>query len=134
MFQFSSKSFHSLTFHHFTRQRVPQPRASRTVVAIVDKWLDASGYHLVWRWASAQATLFYMETQLPSPKRGTAPKFWLVYRGQTPGWIKMPLGTEVGLGPGDIVLDGDLAPSKRATAPCPQIFSPCLLWPNSWMN
>ena len=23
------------------------------------------------------------------------------------GWIKMPLGTEVGLGPGDIVLDGD---------------------------
>jgi len=25
-------------------------------------------------------------------------------------WIKMPLGTEVGLGPGDIVLDGDRAP------------------------
>jgi len=29
----------------------------------------------------------------------------LVYCGQTVGWIKMPLGTEVGLGPGDIVLD-----------------------------
>jgi len=26
------------------------------------------------------------------------------------GWIKMPLGTEVGLGPGDVVLDGDPAP------------------------
>jgi len=26
-----------------------------------------------------------------------------VYCGQTAGWIKMPLGTEVGLGPGDIV-------------------------------
>jgi len=26
------------------------------------------------------------------------------------GWIKMPLGTEVGLCPGDIVLDGDPAP------------------------
>jgi len=26
------------------------------------------------------------------------------------GWIKMPLGKEVGLGPGDIVLDGDPAP------------------------
>jgi len=25
------------------------------------------------------------------------------------GWIKMPLGTEVGLGLGDIVLDGDPA-------------------------
>ena len=30
--------------------------------------------------------------------------------GQTAGWMKMPLGTEVGLSPGDIVLDGDLAP------------------------
>jgi len=29
----------------------------------------------------------------------------------------MPLGTEVGLFPGDIVLDGDPAPPKRSTAP-----------------
>ena len=29
----------------------------------------------------------------------------------------MPLGVKVGLGPGDIVLDGDPAPSKRGTAP-----------------
>jgi len=28
------------------------------------------------------------------------------------GWIKMPLGTEVGLGPGHSVLDGDPAPPK----------------------
>jgi len=27
----------------------------------------------------------------------------------------MPLGTEVGLGPGDIVLDGDPAPSRKET-------------------
>jgi len=27
--------------------------------------------------------------------------------GQTAGWIKVPLGTEVGLAPGDIVIDGD---------------------------
>jgi len=26
------------------------------------------------------------------------------------GWIKMPPGIEVGLGPGDFVLDGDPAP------------------------
>jgi len=32
------------------------------------------------------------------------------------GWIKMPFGTEVGLGSGDIVLDNDLAPPKRGTA------------------
>ena len=32
------------------------------------------------------------------------------------GWIKMPLGRELGLGPGDIVLYGDPAPKKRGTA------------------
>ena len=34
----------------------------------------------------------------------------LVYCDQTVGWIKMPLGTEVCLSPGDILLDGDPAP------------------------
>jgi len=33
----------------------------------------------------------------------------LVYCGQTVGWIKMPLGTELGLGGSNIVLDGDPA-------------------------
>ena len=33
--------------------------------------------------------------------------------GQTAGWIKMSLGTDVGLGPGDIVLDGDPAPHNK---------------------
>jgi len=41
----------------------------------------------------------------------------LVYCGQTVGCIKMKLGVEVGLGPGHIVLDGNLAPSKSGTAP-----------------
>jgi len=38
---------------------------------------------------------------------------------QTAGWIKMPLGTKVGLGAGHIVLCGDPAPPPRDTAPCP---------------
>jgi len=29
------------------------------------------------------------------------------------GWIKMSLGMEVGLGPGDFVVDGDPVPLKR---------------------
>jgi len=33
--------------------------------------------------------------------------------GQMAGWIKMPLDTEEGLGPGDIVLDGNPAPPKK---------------------
>ena len=42
----------------------------------------------------------------------------LVHCGQTVGRIKMKLGTEVGLGPGHIVLDGDLTPlPQRGTAP-----------------
>ena len=36
--------------------------------------------------------------------------------GQTTGWMKTPLGTEVDLGPGHIVLDGVLALRKRGTA------------------
>jgi len=47
----------------------------------------------------------------------------LVYCGQTVGWIKMPLGTEVGLGPGHTVLDGDSAPSWKG-AQQPPLFGP----------
>ena len=41
----------------------------------------------------------------------------------------MPLGREVGLGPGDIVLDGVPAPPPPMghSPPC---FGPCLLWPD----
>jgi len=44
----------------------------------------------------------------------------------------MSLGTEIGLGQGDIVLDGDPAPLTRGTAL--PLFGPCLFWPNSWMD
>jgi len=54
----------------------------------------------------------------PLPKKGAQPQFSAHVRcGQSGGWIKMPLGMEVGLGPGDIVLDGDPAPPKEGTDP-----------------
>jgi len=54
---------------------------------------------------------------VPLPKKGTAPQFLAhVYCGQTGGWIKTPLGTEVDLGPGHFVLDGFPAISERGTA------------------
>ena len=56
-----------------------------------------------------------------------------VYCGQTAGWIKIPLGIEVGLGPGHIVLDGDPVPPQKGAQPSP-IFVPCLLWSNGWMD
>ena len=62
-----------------------------------------------------------MGTQLPLlPQRGTAPQFSAhICCGQMAAWIKMSLGLEVGLGPGDFVLDGDpaLPFSKGGEAP-----------------
>jgi len=58
-----------------------------------------------------QATLCEMGWDpAPSPQKEAKqpPQFSAhVCRGQTAGWIKMPLGMELGLGPGHIVLDGD---------------------------
>ena len=52
-------------------------------------------------------------SQFPQ-KQGHSPIQFLahVYSGQTTGWIKMPLSTEVNLGSYDVVLD-------RVTAPFP---------------
>ena len=37
----------------------------------------------------------------------------LVYCDKTVEWVRMPLDTEVGLGTGHIVLDGDPAPQRK---------------------
>ena len=72
-----------------------------------------------------------MRTQLPLQKGGTAPPpifgpclFW------PNGWCTIiQLGTKVGLGSGDIVLDGARLPLPKKGVP-PPILGPCLLWPN----
>jgi len=51
----------------------------------------------------------------------------LVYCGQTVGWIKMSLDTEVGLGPGDVVLDGDPAPHFAIDRPSQLLLSMCFI-------
>jgi len=43
----------------------------------------------------------------------------------------MPLGTMVGLGPGNIVLDADPATPQEEQPP---VFGRYLLWPNGWMD
>ena len=55
-----------------------------------------------------------------TPRKSHHPTQFLahVYCGQADGWIKMPLGTEVNLGPGDVVSDGvAVPPPKRGIAP-----------------
>jgi len=58
----------------------------------------------------------------------------LVYCSQTVGRIKMKRGTQVGLGPGHIALDGDPAPSSPKKGQSPPIFDLCLLCPNGCMD
>jgi len=49
--------------------------------------------------------------------------------------IKMSLGMELGLGPGNFVLEGDpVPPSPKGGGGVPQIFGPCLLWSNGFMD
>ena len=70
------------------------------------------------------------------PQRGTAPQFSAhICRGQMVTWIKMPLGTDISLGPGRhlCVRRGPRSPLPQRGAQ-PPIFSPCLLWPNGWMD
>jgi len=67
-----------------------------------------------------------METQLPSPKKGAEPPQFSahLYCGQTAAWIKMPLGTEVGLGLRNIVFDVDPATPRKKGTPTPTQFRP----------
>jgi len=68
--------------------------------------------------------------QSPPPKKKNSA---YLYCGQTAGWMKLLLGMEVGLSPGD--LDGDpvLFPQKGAESLSP-IFGPFLFWPNGWKH
>jgi len=70
------------------------------------------------------------------PLVGGPPKFSAhVYCGQMAGWMKMVLGMEVGLSPGNFVLDGDTVPfPQKGVEPSSLIFGPFLLWPNGWMH
>ena len=67
-----------------------------------------------------------MGSQLALPLKGhcPSPQFSVhVCCGQTAGWMKTPLGTDVDLGPGHIVFDGDLAPPAKGAQQPPPLFS-----------
>jgi len=68
------------------------------------------------------------DSALPSTKRIRPKRYCIrrepsspspcLYCGQTAGWIKMAFGTEMGLGPGHIVLDGDpRSPPRKGAEP-----------------
>jgi len=72
-------------------------------------------------------TILTIIWQTASWKNLTPDQFSIFGPCQSAGWIKMPLGTEVGLGRGDVVQDGDPASPKKGHNPH---FSAHVLWPN----
>jgi len=83
---------------------------------VVGKRLDGSRCHLY----GPRPRQYCVRWGPSFPQRDTASQFLAhVYCGETAGWIKTPLGTEVDLGPGHIVLNGDSAPPspERGTTP-----------------
>ena len=77
-----------------------------------------------------------MEPSFPLRKGHSSPLHHFsahVYCGQTAGWMRMSLGTEVGLGLSTIVFDVNPAtPRKKAHPPHPILAH--VLWTNGWMD
>jgi len=87
-------------------QRDTAPQFSTHLLWPNHKWLDGLRCQLH---GMAQATLLDGDPA-PLPKKGAEPPAEFlahVHCGQTAEWIQTALGTEVGLAPGHIVLDGD---------------------------
>jgi len=71
----------------------------------------------------------------PSKKGHIPPIFGPCLLWPNAGWIEMPLGMEIGLRLGHIVLDRDPVLPKKVHNPTPSpIFGPCLLRPNGCMD
>ena len=68
----------------------------------------------------------HIVTWAPAPPKEHSSFSARIYCGQMAGWIKMLLGMDVGLVPGNIVLDGDWGPSSPPIkgAQQPPLFGP----------
>jgi len=85
--------------------------------------------HLVQRYSIGLRYIELDEDPATPPLKGHSPQFSAnVCCGQTAGWSKMPLGMEVGLGPGDFVFDGDTA-TARIKGHTPPNFWPISIVP-----
>ena len=116
---------------------LPLPKKVRSILdpclLWLNGWMDQDGtWHVGRPWSSPRCAGWGHSSP---PQNGTEPpKFSAhLYCGQTAECIKMPLGTEVGLGLRDIVFDVDPATPRKGHTHLP-IFGPCLLWPSGWMD
>jgi len=109
------------------------PQLSAHVYCGLDAWIDQD---VAWHGGRSRPRPHCARwgPTSPSPK-GAQPQFSAhICCGQMAGWIKIPLGREVGLIPSDIVLDGNPAPPPLRRGRSPPIFGPGLLWPHGWMD
>ena len=105
-----------------------QPSNFRPMSVVANGWMDQDA---TWYGGRPRPWPHCVRWGPSSPSKGHVQALQFLAHvccGQTARWIKMPLGTEVDLGPGHIALDADSAPPKGVQHP--PLFGPCLLWPN----
>jgi len=96
-------------------------------------WMD---YYATWYDGRPQLRSHCVRWRPSSPPKEHSPRTQFLAHvccGQMVELIKMPLGTEVGLSPCNIVLDGNPAPPKKGHW-SPPLFASYLLWPNSRLS
>jgi len=103
-------------------KRGPRPQIFGPCLLWPNGWMDEAGtWHEGRPWSSPQCARWGHSSS--PPKRVQSPQFSAhLYCGQTAGCIKMPLGMEVGLSPGNIVFDVDPATHRKRTHPRPIQF------------
>ena len=104
--------------------RSPSPKGGRSpqifgpCLLWPSAWMDEAG---IWHGGRPQpGRLCVRWGPSPLPQKGAEPPSQFsahFYCGQTALCIKMPFGTDVGLSPGDFVLDGDPVPVPKKGAP-----------------
>ena len=88
----------------------PRPALPAIASLYTQQRSDESVLHLLSFWATVCKTVRPMLSDRCLSVLSVCLSVSLVYCGQTVGWINMPPGMKIGVGPGYIVLDGDPAP------------------------
>jgi len=111
-----------------TQLPLPKKGAQPPIFGPCLLWQDGwMGQYATWHGGRSRPRPHYPRYGLSSHpfKRGRSPPiFGHICCGQRDGWIKMPLGREVGRSRSDIVLDGDQAPPAKGAQQPPPCFRP----------
>jgi len=75
-------------------------------------WIDQDG---TWYAGRPRSRRYCVRSGCSSAEKGAQHPYFSTHDrcGQIAGWVKIPLGTEVDLGPGHIMLDGHPAPPQK---------------------